>query len=126
MLKRVARGDREGQTGGRYKGRVPTARRQGDEIIRLKLLGVRPSEIASKLGIGRACVYRVLCEQNVSERQEAALPTTSRATGRNLLHHSTRRIKDAVRRLLNSYGGVGGEARRPVLGSTAALRRRRR
>jgi hypothetical protein len=37
----------------RYKGRVPTARRQSAEIIRLKDAGVRPSEIASRLEIGR-------------------------------------------------------------------------
>jgi DNA invertase Pin-like site-specific DNA recombinase len=42
---------------------VPTVRRQADEIIRLKSDGVRPSEIASKLGIGRASVYRVLGSQ---------------------------------------------------------------
>jgi DNA invertase Pin-like site-specific DNA recombinase len=60
MLKRVARGDREGQTGGRYKGRVPTVQRQTAEVARLKEAGVRPSEIASRLGIGRASVYRVL------------------------------------------------------------------
>ena len=33
---------------------------KADEIIRLKEAGVRPSEIASRLGIGRASVYRVL------------------------------------------------------------------
>jgi DNA invertase Pin-like site-specific DNA recombinase len=43
---------------------VPTARRQATEIIRLKEAGVRPSEIAVRLGIGRASVYRVLGEQN--------------------------------------------------------------
>ena len=52
----IARAKREH----RYKGRVPTARRQASEIIRLKSEGVRPSEIAVKLGIGRASVYRVL------------------------------------------------------------------
>ena len=57
---------------GRYKGRVPTVRRQAAEIIRLKELGVRPSEIASKLGIGRASVYRVLGDQTAREHQEAA------------------------------------------------------
>ena len=40
--------------------------------MRLKQAGVRPSEIANKLGIGRASVYRVLGEQSASERQEAA------------------------------------------------------
>ena len=45
---------------GRHKGRVPTARRQAAEIIRLRDAGVRPTEIAVRLGIGRASVYRVL------------------------------------------------------------------
>ena len=39
---------------------MPTARRQADEITRLKEAGVRPSEIAVRLGIGRASVYQVL------------------------------------------------------------------
>ena len=39
---------------------APTVRRQAAEIIRLKEAGVRPAEIASGLGIGRASVYRVL------------------------------------------------------------------
>jgi DNA invertase Pin-like site-specific DNA recombinase len=55
----IAKAKREGH----YKGRVPTVRRQAAEIIRLKEEGVRPSEIASRLGIGRASVYRVLDEQ---------------------------------------------------------------
>src|SRR5277367_1581017 len=46
----IAKAKREG----RYKGRAPTARRRAAEIIRLKQAGVRPSEIASRLGIGRA------------------------------------------------------------------------
>ena len=48
---------------GRYKDCVPTGRRHADEIIRLKEAGVRPLEIASRLGIGRTSVYRVLGEQ---------------------------------------------------------------
>jgi hypothetical protein len=39
---------------------VPTARRQATEVARLKADGVKPSEIAVRLGIGRASVYRVL------------------------------------------------------------------
>jgi DNA invertase Pin-like site-specific DNA recombinase len=60
MLERQREGIARAKAQNRYKGRVPTARRQTAEIIRLKLEGVRPSEIASKLGIGRASVYRVL------------------------------------------------------------------
>jgi DNA invertase Pin-like site-specific DNA recombinase len=61
MLERQREGIAKAKRDGRYKGRVPTARRQATEIIRLKDAGVRPSEIAGRLGIGRA--YRVLGEQ---------------------------------------------------------------
>jgi DNA invertase Pin-like site-specific DNA recombinase len=43
---------------GVYKGRKPTI--DTDEVKRLKDEGVGPSEIAKRLGIGRASVYRVL------------------------------------------------------------------
>ena len=52
----IAKAQREG----RYKGRAPTVRQKATEIIRLKEEGVKPSEIASRLGVGRASVYRVL------------------------------------------------------------------
>jgi DNA invertase Pin-like site-specific DNA recombinase len=67
MLERQRRGIAKAKAEHRYKGR-----RQTGEIMRLKAAGVRPSEIAARLGIGRASVYRVLGEQNASERQKAA------------------------------------------------------
>jgi DNA invertase Pin-like site-specific DNA recombinase len=63
MLERQRDGIAKAEREGRYKGRVPTARRQVAEIERMKAQGVRPSEIASRLGIGRASVYRVLGER---------------------------------------------------------------
>jgi DNA invertase Pin-like site-specific DNA recombinase len=47
-------------------------RRPGVKIIRLKEQGVTPTEIATRLGIGRASVYRALAEQTGEDRQEAA------------------------------------------------------
>jgi DNA invertase Pin-like site-specific DNA recombinase len=72
MLERQREGIAKAQREGRYKGRVPTVRRQAAEIIRLKDASVTPSEIARRLGIGRASVYRVLGEQAAGERREAA------------------------------------------------------
>jgi hypothetical protein len=45
---------------GKYKGRKPTARARAAEIAMLKADGLRPTDIARQLGIGRASVYRVL------------------------------------------------------------------
>jgi DNA invertase Pin-like site-specific DNA recombinase len=64
MLERQREGIARAKAQGRYKGRVPTARRQAAEVIRLKAEGVRPTEIAAKLGIGRASVYRALAGQS--------------------------------------------------------------
>src|ERR1700683_1048668 len=72
MLERQREGIAKAQREGRYKGRAPTARRRAVEIVRLKEAGVRPSEIAVRLGIGRASVYRVLAGQTGGDQREAA------------------------------------------------------
>ena len=71
MLERQREGIAKAKSLGRYKGRVPTVRRQATEIIRLKESGVRSSEIAVRLGIGRASVYRVLGEQPTGDQAAA-------------------------------------------------------
>ena len=63
MLERQREGILRAKAQHRYKGRVPTVRRQAREIIRLRADGIRPAEIARKLGVGRASVYRVLSER---------------------------------------------------------------
>jgi len=59
LLERQREGITKAQQQGKYKGRAPTRRRVA-EIIRTKEAGVTPTEIASRLGIGWASVYRVL------------------------------------------------------------------
>jgi len=71
MLERQREGIAKAQREGKYRGRAPTVRRRTDEIMRLKAAGVTPTEIASRLGIGRASVYRVLADQADGERVAA-------------------------------------------------------
>jgi DNA invertase Pin-like site-specific DNA recombinase len=68
MLERQREGIAKAKADGKYRGRVPTAQRQAEDVMRLKAEGVRPVDIARRLGIGRASVYRILG----AEGQEAA------------------------------------------------------
>jgi DNA invertase Pin-like site-specific DNA recombinase len=63
MLERQREGIRKAKHDGKYKGRVPTARRQAGEIVRLVGAGLKRSEIAKHLRISEASVYRVLAER---------------------------------------------------------------
>ena len=60
MLERQREGIAKAKAEGKYRGRKPTARAKADEIKTLKAAGIRPTDIARRLGIGRASVYRVL------------------------------------------------------------------
>jgi DNA invertase Pin-like site-specific DNA recombinase len=60
MLERQREGIAKAKAEGKYTGRKPTARAKGDEVRALYGQGVGASEIAKRLGIGRASVYRVL------------------------------------------------------------------
>ena len=60
MLERQREGIAKAKAEGKYKGRKATARARAAEIATLKADGVRPVDIARRLGIGRASVYRVL------------------------------------------------------------------
>jgi DNA invertase Pin-like site-specific DNA recombinase len=60
MLERQREGVARAKAQGKYKGRKPTARAKAAEVKALKADGIRPVDIARRLGIGRASVYRVL------------------------------------------------------------------
>ena len=60
MLERQQAGIAKAKADGRYKGRAPTVRRQGDEIRALVAAGGKPAQVARKLGVSRSSVYRML------------------------------------------------------------------
>jgi DNA invertase Pin-like site-specific DNA recombinase len=63
MLERQREGVAKAKQEGKYKGRKPTARAKADEVRRLKAEGIGATEIATRLGIGRASVYRALAAE---------------------------------------------------------------
>lgn len=60
MLERQRAGIAAAKAAGKYKGRAPTARAKASDVSALWHQGVGPTDIARRLGIGRASVYRML------------------------------------------------------------------
>lgn len=60
MLERQREGIAKAKAEGKYKGRAPTARAKTEEVRKLQAEGLGATDIAKRLGIGRASVYRVL------------------------------------------------------------------
>ena len=60
MLERQREGIAKAKAEGKYRGRKATAQAKRAEIEELSGQGIGPSEIARRLGIHRASVYRVL------------------------------------------------------------------
>ena len=58
LLERQKIGIEKAKREGKFKGRVPTARRKSADIQRLVQVGLKPKQIADELGIGIASVYR--------------------------------------------------------------------
>ena len=66
MLERQREGIAKAKAEGKYKGRKPTARAKADQVLALKGEGVGATEIAKRLEIGRASVYRILADQQAA------------------------------------------------------------
>ena len=62
LLERQREGVARARQDGKYKGRKPTARAKAAEVLRLVDEGMQRTEIAERLGIGIASVYRILAE----------------------------------------------------------------
>ncbi|MDB3962360.1 recombinase family protein [Paracoccaceae bacterium] len=61
LLERQLVGIAKAKREGKFKGRVPTAKRKSEDIQRLLQEGLKPKEVADKLGMGVASVYRYRC-----------------------------------------------------------------
>jgi DNA invertase Pin-like site-specific DNA recombinase len=62
LLERQREGVAKAKADGKYRGRKPTARAKAAEVLRLADEGLQRTEIAERLGIGVASVYRVLAD----------------------------------------------------------------
>lgn len=59
MLERQREGIAKAKVEGKYKGRKPTPQFKAEQVLALKAQAVGATEIARRLGIGRATVYRI-------------------------------------------------------------------
>lgn len=64
MLERQREGIAKAKAEGKYRGRKPTAQAKGAAARELAADGVRPDEIAKRLGISRASAYRLLAQES--------------------------------------------------------------
>jgi DNA invertase Pin-like site-specific DNA recombinase len=60
MLERQREGIAKAKAAGKYKGRKPTAMAKTAEVQQLQAEGIGATEIARRLDIGRASVYRIM------------------------------------------------------------------
>ncbi|WP_170477033.1 recombinase family protein [Ruegeria arenilitoris] len=67
MLERQREGIAKAKAAGKYKGRKPTAKAKSKEVVDLHEARTGATEIARKLGISRASVYRILRELETTE-----------------------------------------------------------
>jgi DNA invertase Pin-like site-specific DNA recombinase len=66
MLERQREGIAKAKAAGKYKGRKATAMAKADEVKALHRDGVGAAEIAKRVGIGRASVYRALAANELN------------------------------------------------------------
>jgi DNA invertase Pin-like site-specific DNA recombinase len=64
MLERQRDGIAAAKKQGRYKGRAPTARRKAPQVLQLLAEGHSISDVARRLGISRASLYRIKSSGN--------------------------------------------------------------
>jgi len=71
MLERQREGIEKARREGKYKGRKPTARQKAEDVLALRREGYGGTEIAKRLGIGRASVYRILSDAGEGAKPQA-------------------------------------------------------
>lgn len=64
MLERQREGIAKAKAEHRYKGRKPTARARGQEILSLRAEGLSMNAIAARLGVGKGSVFRALANHS--------------------------------------------------------------
>ena len=77
MLARQREGIARAKADGKYKGRAPTARAKADDVLRLLRDGVRASDVARRLGIGRRSVYRIIGDAQKTRESPELTPRTA-------------------------------------------------
>jgi DNA invertase Pin-like site-specific DNA recombinase len=91
LLERQREGVAKAKQEGKYKGRKATARAKAADVIRLDSDGLQRTEIAERLGIGTASVYRVLADARSSVGNRRVTAPRSRVTKKKRAQRWARR-----------------------------------
>ena len=70
MLERQAEGIRIAKSKGKFKGRKPTAREKGDEVLKFLADGMTKEAVAEKVGVSVSSVYRIAKAARDAEKKE--------------------------------------------------------
>ena len=70
MLERQAEGIRIAKAKGKIKGRKPTAREKGDEVLKFLADGMTKEAVAEKVGVSVSSVYRIAKAARDAEKKE--------------------------------------------------------
>ena len=70
MLERQAEGIRIAKAKGKFKGRKPTAREKGDEVLKFLADGMTKEAVAEKVGVSVSSVYRIAKAARDAEKKE--------------------------------------------------------
>jgi DNA invertase Pin-like site-specific DNA recombinase len=83
MLERQHEGVQRAKREGKYKGRAPTARAKAHDIVKLAGEGMKREDIAKRLGVGVASVYRALASARTTSPPAPAPDALSQALAAN-------------------------------------------
>ncbi len=102
LLERQKEGIEKAKLAGKFKGRKATARAKSDKVLKLLEKGLTRQQVADKLKIGVASVYRILKESKEQSAQPAKRKVTVRVKAKKTAAKPVGKAKARTRKQVDS------------------------